>query len=71
MIVNFTNISIQHIVAKETVASKSVDSIIDKEATNYPNEFLNSLDLSRLSPHIIHQKAGVPIILGNMTGPSF
>ena len=33
------------------------------EAVNYPTEFLNSLDLQRMPPHVFKLKIGVPIIM--------
>ncbi|GBL91282.1 hypothetical protein AVEN_259057-1, partial [Araneus ventricosus] len=43
---------------------KSIDTVIDQdEAINYATEFLNSLHLSGLLPHIINVKVSVPIIL--------
>lgn len=43
---------------------KSVDTVLNQgEAVHYPTEFLNSLDLPGLPPHIINLKIGVPIIL--------
>ncbi|GBM19497.1 hypothetical protein AVEN_259392-1 [Araneus ventricosus] len=55
----------------ETATYKSMDTVIDQdEVINLPTEFLNSLYLSGLPPHIINLKVGVPIILlGNIDPP--
>ncbi|GBM85718.1 hypothetical protein AVEN_163047-1 [Araneus ventricosus] len=55
----------------ETATYKSKETVIDQdEAINYPTEFLNSLDLSGLPPHIINLKFGAPIILLRNTDPA-
>lgn len=62
--VNAININIQNMLPGETAVYKSLDTVMNQdEVVNYPVEFLNSLDLPGLPPHIINTKIGVPIIL--------
>jgi hypothetical protein len=43
---------------------KSVDTAVsEEEAVHFPVEFLNSLDLPGLPPHILNLKVGSPIII--------
>ena len=43
---------------------KSVDTVLEAdEATNYPTEFLNSLDLPGTPPHVLQLKIGVPVVM--------
>ena len=62
--VDAINISIQNDIPGEIVTYKSVDTVTNQdEVVNYPTEFLNSLDLPGMPPHILQLKIGVPIIL--------
>ncbi|GBP77145.1 hypothetical protein EVAR_38723_1 [Eumeta japonica] len=49
---------------------KSIDCVTNEEATNYPIEFLNSLDVPGLLPHNLRLKVGsVVIMLRNINQP--
>ncbi|XP_067129653.1 uncharacterized protein [Centruroides vittatus] len=62
--VNDINFSIQNRIPGEATTYKSIDTVINQdEVVNYPTEFLNSLDLPGMPPHILTLKIGVPIIL--------
>lgn len=62
--VNAINNEIQGEIAGECTSYKSIDTVMNTDETvNYPIEFLNSLDLPGLPPHILSLKIGVPIIL--------
>lgn len=62
--VDHTNITIQDMLPGDAVTFKSIDTVVDQdEAVNYPVEFLNSIDLPGLPPHILKLKVGSPIIL--------
>ena len=62
--VNTINFSIQNEIPGEATAYKSIDTVMyQDEVVNYPTEFLNSLDLPGLPPHILTLKIGLPIIL--------
>lgn len=62
--VNAINITIQNEIPGEAATYKSVDTVMNQdEVVNYPTEFLNSLDLPGMPPHVLTLKIGVPIIL--------
>ncbi|GFU99553.1 ATP-dependent DNA helicase PIF1 [Trichonephila clavipes] len=62
--VNTINFTIQHRIPSETTTYKSIDTVENQgEVVNYPTEFLNSLDLPGMPPHVLTLKIGVPIIL--------
>ena len=48
----------------EKFLSTSVDKVVDADCSvNFPTEFLNSLKLSGMPPHLLYLKPGVPIML--------
>lgn len=58
------NLTIQNDIPGDIATYKSVDSVMNQdEVVHYPTEFLNSLDLPGLPPHMLCLKVGVPIIL--------
>lgn len=62
--VNSINENIQKNIPGQLFTFKSVDTIMNPdEVVNYPTEFLNSLDLPGLPPHILQLKIGAPIIM--------
>ena len=62
--VNAINFSIQNGIPGKATTYKSIDTVMNQdEVVNYPTEFLNSLDLLGMPPHILTLKIGVPIIL--------
>ena len=62
--VNDINFTIQNGIPGEAITYKSIDTVMNPdEVVNYPTEFLNSLDLPGMPPHILKLKIGVPIIL--------
>ncbi|GFV93748.1 ATP-dependent DNA helicase [Trichonephila clavipes] len=71
--VNTINFTIQHGIPSETTTYKSIDTVENQdEVVNYPTEFLNSLDLPGMPPHVLTLKIGVPIILlRNINPPRF
>ncbi|BHF84519.1 hypothetical protein SprV_0902767000 [Sparganum proliferum] len=62
---------IQSRIPREAVVYTSINSVVDAdEAVNYPTEFLNSLDLPGMPPHVLRLKIGVPIfMLRNISQP--
>ncbi|GFS85129.1 ATP-dependent DNA helicase [Trichonephila clavipes] len=57
--VNTINFTIQHGIPSETTTYKSIDTVENQdEVVNYPTEFLNSLDLPGMPPHILTLKIG-------------
>ncbi len=69
--INAINFSIQNEIPGEATAYKSIDTVMNQdEVVNYPTEFLNSLDLPGMPPHILTLKIGVPItLLQNINPP--
>jgi ATP-dependent DNA helicase PIF1 len=62
--VNELNLKIQHLLLRDLVSYKSIDTVSDAtNAINYPTEFLNSLDLPGLPPHNLQLKVGSQVIL--------
>ncbi|GFY20393.1 ATP-dependent DNA helicase [Trichonephila clavipes] len=62
--VNTINFTIQHGIPSETTTYMSIDTAENQdEVVNYPTEFLTSLDLPGMPPHVLTLKIGVPIIL--------
>lgn len=62
--VNAINKTIQDQIVGESVTYKSIDSVMNAdEVVNYPIEFLNSLELPGIPPHILTLKVGAAIIL--------
>ena len=69
--VNAINFSIQKEIPGEATTYKSIDTVMNQdEVVNYPTEFLNSLDLPGIPPHVLTLKIGVPIsLLRNINPP--
>ncbi|XP_055522853.1 ATP-dependent DNA helicase PIF7-like [Wyeomyia smithii] len=62
--VNTINYSILESIESDEKTYKSIDTATNTdEVVNYPTEFLNSLEFSGLSSHVLKLKVGVPITL--------
>jgi hypothetical protein len=62
--VNAINFTIQNEIPGEATTYKSIDTVMNQDdVINYPTEFLNSLDLPGMPPHVLTLKNGVPLIL--------
>ncbi|XP_025192032.1 uncharacterized protein LOC112592236 [Melanaphis sacchari] len=58
------NFQIQQLLPGDLMSFKSIDTVVDEnESVNFPNEFLNSLDIPGMPPHNLRLKIGSPIIL--------
>ena len=71
--VDSLNFIIQNQSPGELHSYTSVDSVTDEtEATNYPTEFLNSLDVPGILPHNLQLRVGSTIImLRNLNHPNY
>lgn len=69
--VDHLNCTIQKQIVGSLHSFKSIDCVTNEdEATNYPTEFLNSLDVPGLPPHNLQLKVGsVVIMLRNLNQP--
>ena len=54
----------------EATIYKSCDSVNDAEAHMYPQEFLNTIDLPGIPPHLLELKVGAVVILLRNLNPS-
>ena len=58
------NAQVMSLFPDESFVFKSVDTVVEEELLQtYPTEFLNSLTLSGLPPHVMALKVGSPVIL--------
>jgi len=71
--VNVINFYFQNSIPGEAATYKLINTVMNPdEIINYPAEFLNSLDLPEMPPHISTLKIGMPIILiRNINPPRF
>ncbi|KAF0772121.1 ATP-dependent DNA helicase PIF1-like [Aphis craccivora] len=61
--VNTINITILNEILGDTTTYQSIDTVTNQdEVAKYSTEFLNSLDLHGMPPHVLTSKFGVPII---------
>lgn len=68
--VDHLNFTIQNQIVGSLHSFKSIDCVTNEEATNYPTEFLNSLDVPGLPLHNLQLKFGsVVIMLRNLNQP--
>ena len=65
------NFVIQNQIVGTLHSFKSIDCVTNKdEVTNYPSEFLNSLDVPKLPPHNLQLKVGSEVMmLQNLSQP--
>ncbi|XP_071033087.1 uncharacterized protein [Parasteatoda tepidariorum] len=62
--VNELNLKIQQLLPGNLMTYKSVDAVCNPiKATNFPTEFLNSLDLPGIPPYNLVLKVGSPVVL--------
>ena len=54
----------------EVISYKSCDSVNDTDAHMYPQEFLNTIDLPGIPPHLLELKVGAVVILLRNLNPS-
>jgi ATP-dependent DNA helicase PIF1 len=55
----------------DTITFRSIDKLIaDSQQAKFPTEFLNTLNISGLPPHILELKVGLPIILTRNINPA-
>lgn len=61
--VNKINHQILNDIPGELVQYRSIDTVTEEcEAVNYPMKFLNSLEPTGMTPHILKLRIGVPVI---------
>jgi ATP-dependent DNA helicase PIF1 len=68
--VNKINHNITKTFPGEEVKYQSIDkTLTPEEAVNFPTEFLNSLDIPGLPPHILRIKIGIPVMVLRSLNP--